>query len=80
MSESSSQVSSLTALKTFCVSGLGTALEFYDFIIYGTAAALVFPQVFFPEIDRLMGTLISSAPLARASSRVPSGDPVWSFR
>ncbi|MBB3141926.1 MFS transporter [Halomonas organivorans] len=50
---------SRSAFKTFCVSGIGTALEFYDFVIYGIAAALVFPQLFFPDLDQLTGTLIA---------------------
>src|ERR671919_2876542 len=46
-------------LKIGLASLAGTSIEWYDFFLYGTAAALIFPQVFFPEASPLIGTLLA---------------------
>lgn len=56
---------------------VGSAIEFYDFFIYGTAAALVFPTVFFPHLSPLMATVASLGTFAAAFLSRPIGAAVF---
>ncbi|QSE87858.1 MHS family MFS transporter (plasmid) [Rhodococcus pseudokoreensis] len=54
-------------------SSIGTTIEYYDFFIYGTASALVFPAFFFPGADPAIGTIASFATFAVAFFARPVG-------
>ncbi|WZU30961.1 Fosfomycin resistance protein AbaF [Rhodococcus ruber] len=55
----------------------GTALEYYDFSIYGLAAALVFPTLFFPQSSALIGIMASFGTLAVGYVSRPLGAIVF---
>ena len=64
-------------VKVAFASFIGTAVEWYDFFLYGTAAALVFNKLFFPEFDPLVGTLLSYGTFAAGFLARPIGGVVF---
>jgi metabolite-proton symporter len=63
--------------KVATASFIGTAIEWYDFFLYGTAAALVFPKLFFSNLDPLAGSLASWATYAVGFFARPLGGIVF---
>lgn len=58
-------------------SAVGTTIEWYDFFLYGIAAATVFPQKFFPESDPFVATLLSFSTFFVGFAARPLGAAVF---
>ena len=56
---------------------IGTTIEWYDFFLYGSAAALVFNRLFFPDYDPLVGTMLAFATYALGFIARPVGGIVF---
>ena len=56
---------------------IGTTVEWYDFFLYGSAAALVFNQIFFPSFEPLTGTLLAFATYAVGFAARPLGGIIF---
>src|SRR6516164_3134992 len=56
---------------------IGTSIEWYDFFLYGTAAALIFNKLFFPTLDPFAGTMASFATYAVGFFARPLGEIIF---
>jgi metabolite-proton symporter len=63
--------------RVIAASLIGTTIEWYDFFLYGSAAALVFNTLFFPSFDPLVGTLLAFATYAVGFVARPLGGIVF---
>ncbi|MDR4306795.1 MHS family MFS transporter [Chelatococcus sambhunathii] len=63
--------------KIVWASVLGTVVEWYDFLIYGTAAALVFNKLFFPTMDPVAGTIAAFGAYAVGFVARPLGGAIF---
>jgi len=76
-SPSPATVAPSSVRRVIVASLIGTSLEWYDFFIYGIAAALVFNKLFFPSFDPLVGTLLAFTTFAVGFVARPIGGVVF---
>src|SRR4051812_35148956 len=72
-----SAVSANSVRRVVLASFIGTTIEWYDFFLYGTAAALVFNRLFFPTLDPTAGTMASFGTYAVGFFARPVGAVVF---
>lgn len=77
VTDKSAGPSRASILKVVAASMAGTTVEWYDFFLYGVAAALVFPAVFFPSDDPAVGTLLALGTFAIGFVARPLGGLVF---
>lgn len=65
------------ARKVITASFVGTTIEWYDFFLYGTASALIFNVLFFPEFEPIVGTIASFGAFAAGFIARPIGGIVF---
>jgi metabolite-proton symporter len=65
------------ARRVLLASLVGSTVEWYEFFIYGTAASLLFNDLFFPEFDPLVGSLLALSTFAIAFVARPIGGVVF---
>src|SRR6516225_3521137 len=63
--------------KVLVSSVIGTAVEWYDFLIYGTASALVFPKLFFPSSNPSLSAIASFGTLGVGYFARPLGAAIF---
>lgn len=69
----------MTARRAAIASFVGTTIEWYDFFLYGTAAALIFGPLFFPSESEFVSTLLSFASFSVAFVARPLGGLVFGW-
>ena len=78
MTSDASTTSSPPPMRRIAIASMtGTVIEFYDFFIYGTAAALVFNKVFFPTLGAAAGTALALATFGVAFVARPFGSVLF---
>ncbi|GLY66689.1 MFS transporter [Amycolatopsis taiwanensis] len=65
--------------KAAFASAIGTTIEWYDFFLYNTAAALIFPHLFFPESSAYAGAIESFATYAVGFAARPVGAAIFGY-
>jgi Sugar (and other) transporter len=75
----SQQMTATLLASTIAASTIGTIVEWYDFLLYATAAALIFNKLFFPQFDPVAGTIASFAAYAVGFLVRPIGGIVFGW-
>jgi metabolite-proton symporter len=66
-------------IEAVIASTIGTTIEWYDFFLYGTAAALVFPHLYFPDADPFVGTLLAFGTFTIGFIARPLGGVIFGY-
>jgi MHS family shikimate/dehydroshikimate transporter-like MFS transporter len=66
-------------IEAVVASTIGTTIEWYDFFLYGTAAALVFPRVYFPDFEPFTAQILSFGTFAGGFLARPLGGIVFGY-
>jgi MHS family shikimate/dehydroshikimate transporter-like MFS transporter len=66
-------------IEAVIASTIGTTIEWYDFFLYGTAAALVFPALFFPSADPFIGQILAFSTFTVGFLARPIGGVIFGY-